>query len=115
MSGAVPVTETATRNAAASARAGEWTVSPRYAWLDLVLTFSLLLSDYMSRQVLSAVFPLLKSEWALSDTALGSLGSAVALVVGLLTLPLSLVADRIGRIRSIVAMAMLWSLATLAC
>jgi len=114
MSGAVPLADT-TRSASPSARAGEWTVSPRYAWLVLVLTFSLLLSDYMSRQVLSAVFPLLKAEWGLSDTALGSLGSAVALVVGLLTLPLSFIADRVGRIRSIVAMAMLWSLATLAC
>jgi MFS family permease len=115
MTGAVPLADTATRNAPHSVRAGEWTVSPRYAWLVLILTFSLLLSDYMSRQVLSAVFPLLKAEWGLSDTALGSLGSAVAIVVGLLTLPLSLIADRIGRIRSIVAMAMLWSLATLAC
>jgi MFS family permease len=93
----------------------EWTVSPSYAWLVLALTFGLLLSDYMSRQVLSAVFPLLKAEWNLSDTALGSLGSAVALAVGLLTFPLSLLADTIGRVRSVVAMAILWSLATLAC
>src|SRR5215472_15712736 len=50
MSGAVPLADT-TRSASPSARAGEWTVSPRYAWLVLVLTFSLLLSDYMSRQV----------------------------------------------------------------
>jgi hypothetical protein len=34
-----------------------------YAWLVLALTFGLLLSDYMSRQLLSAVFPLLKIEW----------------------------------------------------
>jgi hypothetical protein len=35
-----------------------------YAWLVFALTFGLLVSDYMSRQVLSAVFPLLKAEWA---------------------------------------------------
>src|SRR5215469_5837361 len=69
----------------------------------------------MSGPAVSGVFQHLKSRWPLSDAGLGSLGSAVALVVGLLTLPLSLIADRIGRIRSIVAMAMLWSLATLAC
>jgi hypothetical protein len=34
-----------------------------YAWLVFALTFGLLVSDYMSRQVLSAVFPLLKAEW----------------------------------------------------
>ena len=44
-----------------------------YAWLVFALTFGLLLSDYMSRQVLNAVFPLLKAEWGLSDTRLGTL------------------------------------------
>ncbi|TCI11385.1 MFS transporter [Dyella soli] len=86
-----------------------------YAWLVFALTFGLLLSDYMSRQVLNAVFPLLKAEWGLSDTQLGSLSGIVALLVGLLTFPLSVLADRWGRVRSILVMATLWSLATLAC
>jgi MFS family permease len=86
-----------------------------YAWLVFALTFGLLLSDYMSRQVLNAVFPLLKAEWALSDTQLGSLSGIVALLVGVLTFPLSVMADRWGRVRSILLMATLWSVATLAC
>ncbi len=90
-------------------------VPPGYAWLVFALTFSLLLSDYMSRQVLNAVFPLLKSEWALSDAQLGGLSSIVALMVALLTIPLSFAADKFGRVRSLVAMAIVWSLATLAC
>lgn len=90
--------------------------TPRvYAWLVFALTFGLLLSDYMSRQVLNAVFPLLKAEWGLSDTQLGSLSGIVALLVGVLTFPLSVMADRWGRVRSILLMAMLWSAATLAC
>ncbi|QBR02399.1 MFS transporter [Paraburkholderia pallida] len=90
--------------------------SPRaYAWVVFALTFALLLSDYMSRQVLNAVFPLLKATWGLSDTRLGSLSSIVALMVGVLTFPLSVFADRWGRVRSIVLMAALWSLATLGC
>jgi MFS family permease len=92
-----------------------WAVPVRYAWLVLALTFGLLLSDYMSRQVLNAVFPLLKVEWQLSDTQLGLLGGAVPLMVGVLAFPLSLVADYVGRIRSIVVMALLWSVATLGC
>lgn len=32
-----------------------------YAWTVFALAFALLLSDYMSRQVLNAVFPLLKA------------------------------------------------------
>lgn len=89
--------------------------SRHYPWLVFALTFGLLLSDYMSRQVLSAVFPFLKAEWALSDSHLASLNSVVALMVGLLTLPLSMLADRWGRVRSLVAMAALWSAATLLC
>jgi MFS family permease len=79
------------------------------------LTVGLLLSDYMSRQVLNAVFPLLKVTWELSDTRLGSLSSVVALMVGVLTFPLSVLADRWGRVKSIVLMAAMWSLATLGC
>ncbi|MEG0858413.1 MAG: MFS transporter [Pseudomonas sp.] len=87
----------------------------RYAWIVFALTFGLLISDYMSRQVLNAVFPLLKSEWALTDSQLGLLSGIVALMVGLLTFPLSLLADRFGRVKSLVLMAVLWSLATLGC
>ncbi|MFC9788156.1 MFS transporter [Rhodococcus sp. NPDC127528] len=86
-----------------------------YPWLVFALTFALLLSDYMSRQVLSAVFPFLKSEWALTDSQLASLVSIVALMVGLLTFPLSLLADRWGRVRSLTLMAVIWSIATLSC
>jgi MFS family permease len=86
-----------------------------FAWTVMALTLGLLLSDYMCRQLLNAVFPLLKADWSLTDTQLGSLGGVVPLAVGVLTLPLSLLADRIGRARSIAIMAVLWSLATVAC
>jgi len=86
-----------------------------YAWLVFALTFGLLISDYMARQVLNAVFPLLKGEWSLTDGQLGLLSGVVALMVGLLTVPISLMADRLGRVKSIVFMAVLWSIATLLC
>lgn len=86
-----------------------------YAWLVFALSFGLLISDYMARQVLNAVFPLLKVEWSLSDGQLGLLSGVVAIMVGVLTFPLSLAADRWGRVRSLTLMAILWSLATLLC
>lgn len=89
------------------------TPSRIFPWVVFAMVFALMLSDYMSRQVLSAVFPMLKTEWGLSDTGLASLNSAVALMVGLLTLPLSVLADRWGRIKSVVLMAVVWSVATL--
>ncbi|WP_406141999.1 MFS transporter [Streptomyces sp. NBC_01089] len=90
-------------------------VSRRYAWVVFALSFGLLLSDYMSRQVLNSVFPLLKAEWGLTDAQLGSLSGVVALAVGVLTFPTSFLADRWGRVRSLVLAAVVWSLATLAC
>ena len=101
--------------AAADDDAGCVSVSRQYAWIVFALTFGLLISDYMSRQVLNAVFPLLKTEWALSDGQLGLLSGIVALMVGLLTFPLSLLADRFGRVKSLALMALLWSVATLGC
>ena len=85
------------------------------AWVAFALTFALMMSDYISRQVLLAVFPFLKAEWGLSDTQLGSLVSIVALMVGVLSIPISFAADRIGRVKTIALMACLWSLATMAC
>jgi MFS family permease len=90
-------------------------VSRVYAWAVFALTFGLMLSDYLSRQVIGAVFPFLKAEWALSDSQLGVLVSVVSLVVGLLSVPISLVSDRWGRVKSIMVMAFVWCLATVAC
>lgn len=48
----------------------------------------------MARQVLSAVFPPLKTQWGLTDSQLGLLSGVVAVAVGVLTCPTSLVAER---------------------
>ena len=90
-------------------------LSKTYAWLAFALIIGLMLSDYLSRQVINAVFPFLKAEWAVSDAQLGSLVSIVALVVGVMTFPVSLLADRWGRVRSATAMALMWGIATIGC
>ncbi|MDM0113493.1 MFS transporter [Variovorax sp. J22R133] len=86
-----------------------------YAWSVFALTFGLMMSDYLSRQVIGAVIPALKLEWSLLDSQLAMLVSVVSLVVGVLTVPISLVADRWGRVKSITLMAFVWCLATVAC
>ncbi|WP_028631433.1 MFS transporter [Metapseudomonas resinovorans] len=83
-------------------------VSRGYACLTFALTFGLMLSDYMSRQMINAIFPSLKAERALSDTQLGALVSVVALTVGLMTFPIPLLADRWGRVKSATVMAIVW-------
>ncbi|MDM0015418.1 MFS transporter [Variovorax sp. J22P168] len=100
---------------ASYSRPGATPAAGGYAWAVFALTFGLMLSDYLSRQVIGAVFPFLKSDWGVSDAQLGALVSVVSVVVGVLTLPLSLLADRWGRVRSITLMAFVWCLATIAC
>ena len=90
-------------------------ISRRYAWIAFAMIFALMLSDYLSRQVINAVFPFLKTDWSLSDTQLGMLVSVVALTIGLTAVPISIVADRVGRVRAVTAMALVWALATIAC
>lgn len=104
-----------TSNVAPPASAAATHGTRAYAWLVFALMFCLLLSDYMSRQALNALFPILKVQWQMSDTQLGSISGVVPLAVGVLTLPFSIVADRWGRVKSIALMAALWSLATLGC
>lgn len=90
-------------------------VSPGRAWFAFAMTFGLMLFDYIDRQIIVSLFPHLKAEWGLSDKQLGSLVSVISLVVALGGIPVALMADRYSRVRSIVAMAALWSLATISC
>jgi predicted MFS family arabinose efflux permease len=94
---------------------GDPPVSRAYAWVAFALIIGLMFSDYLSRQVINPIFPLLKAEWSLSDTHIGLLASVVALVVGVMTFPVSLAADRWGRVRGATAIALVWGLATIAC
>jgi predicted MFS family arabinose efflux permease len=79
------------------------------------LTVALMLSDYMTRSVMNAVLPDLKAAWALDDRDLGALVGIVPLIVGLAAWPVAWLADRWGYVRSIVAMATLWCVATVLC
>jgi len=79
------------------------------------LTFALMLLDFVDRQIVTSMFPYLKAEWQLSDKQLGGLVSVVALIVALSTIPVAVLADRWGRVKTIVVMALTWSSATVAC
>ena len=87
----------------------------RYAWSVFGIVFALMIVDYIDRQVVVSMFPHLKSHWNLSDGQLGALVSVVSITVALGTVPLSLLADRWSRVKSIFVMALIWSCATIAC
>jgi MFS family permease len=101
---------------AAGANSGNsYLFGPRAAWFAFVMTLALMVMDYVDRQVIVSLFPYMKKEWGLSDTQLGSLVSVVSVTVALGALPVALFADRVSRVRSIAAMATIWSAATLSC
>jgi predicted MFS family arabinose efflux permease len=90
-------------------------LSRRYAWTVFAIVFALMVVDYIDRQVVVSMFPHLKAHWGLSDAQLGGLVSVVSITVALGTVPLSLLADRWSRVRSMFVMAIVWSFATIAC
>ncbi len=85
----------------------------RYAWSVFAIIFALMVVDYVDRQVVVSMFPHLKAQWDLSDSQLGALVSIVSITVALGAVPLSLLADRWSRVKSIFLMALVWSLATI--
>ncbi|HXS29344.1 MAG TPA: MFS transporter, partial [Steroidobacteraceae bacterium] len=93
----------------------DYLFGPGQAWFAFAMTLALMIFDYVDRQVIVSLFPYLKAEWNLSDKQLGALVSVVSVTVALGALPVALFADRASRVKSIVAMATIWSLATISC
>ena len=88
---------------------------PRQAWFAFAMTIGLMLFDYIDRQVIVSLFPYMKADWGLSDKQLGALVSVLSIVLAACALPVSLVADRVSRVKSIVVMATVWSIASISC
>ena len=87
----------------------------RQAWFAFAMTIALMVFDYVDRQVIVSLFPHMKQDWSLSDKQLGALVSVVSITIALGALPVALLADRTSRVKSIVVMATIWSLATISC
>jgi MFS family permease len=81
----------------------------RYA-LAILLAVNLL--NYIDRQVLYAVFPLVKADFLLSDTALGFLGSAFILCYMVSAPLLGWLGDRLRRVKLASSGLAVWSFAT---
>jgi predicted MFS family arabinose efflux permease len=95
--------------------ADDYLFSRGQAWFALAMTLALMIFDYVDRQVIVSLFPYLKAAWGPSDKQLGALVSVVSLTVALGAVPVALFADRASRVKSIVVMAVVWSLATISC
>jgi len=86
------------------------TIRNRYYALALLFAANLL--NYIDRQVIYAVFPLIKTDLQISDTALGSIGS-VFMVCYMFSAPLfGWLGDRVKRVRIASCGLLAWSIAT---
>ncbi|HMK61941.1 MAG TPA: MFS transporter [Dissulfurispiraceae bacterium] len=84
----------------------------RYRYYALALLFSANLLNYVDRQVIYAVFPLIKTDLNLSDAALGSIGSAF-MIFYMISAPLfGWLGDRMMRVRMASYGLLAWSIAT---
>lgn len=93
----------------------QWPVPKKTAFYTLGVVLVLAVFDFVDRQVMAALFPYLKAEYALSDTQLGMLVAVVNIAMAVLVLPTSYLVDRWSRKKMLAIMAAVWSLATGAC
>src|SRR5688572_8740796 len=87
-------------------------VRPR---LMLGLICGLAVLNFVDRLLLAAATPLIKQEFALSDTAVGALAAAFALVYAVGGIPVGRLADVFPRRWLVTGAATAWSLMTAAC
>ena len=76
------------------------------------MLFFINILNYLDRQILYAVLPLIKLDLDLTDTQLGALASAFMLVYMCAAVPIAYIADRTGRKRWIAGGLTIWSAAT---
>src|SRR5271157_1040311 len=77
-----------------------------------IMLFLLYMFDYIDREIVSAMFPIMKADLHMTDSQAGSLVSAVYWSIVVLSFPISILVDRWSRKRSVGLMVALWSIAT---
>ena len=78
----------------------------------LAVLFAINLMNFFDRQLLGGVGEGIRREWALSDTALGLLGTVFTLLYAVVGLPLGRLSDKIARRKILAVGVFIWSLLT---
>jgi MFS family permease len=87
-------------------------LAPGYARYALAVLFLVNLFNYVDRQIMSGVLPLVQDDLVLSDTALGALASAFTILYLVGSIPLGVLGDRVSRNRLIAVGVAVWGAAT---
>jgi MFS family permease len=82
------------------------------AGLALAVVFAINTMNFFDRQIIGAVGEMIRRDWGLNDTALGTLGTAFTLIYAAVGIPLGRLADRSVRTRILAAGVFVWSLLT---
>src|ERR1700749_3815751 len=85
------------------------------AWFAFAMTIGLMIFDYVDRQVIVSLFSFLKARGGTADKQFGALVWVVSITVGLGAIRVALFAARASRVKSVVVMGMIWSIATISC
>ena len=93
----------------------EYKLSKLNTYYIFTLLFLLYFFDYVDRMIVTSLMPYIKLEYGLTDTESGLLVSVVYWSIVAFVLPVSILVDRWSRKKTIGIMALLWSMATLAC
>jgi predicted MFS family arabinose efflux permease len=90
--------------------------TPTHRHYVLAMVTLVFVVNYLDRQILSILLPLIKAEFHVSDSALGLLtGPAFVVFYATLGVPLALMADRVNRRNLIAGSLALFSLMTVVC
>lgn len=109
--GSVPLSTPANAAAESTAAALPEKKVSRYPLFVLMMILAV---DNADRFLLSAVFPLVKEEFRLSDSQLGTLSAAYVVVATVGVVPLGILADRVNRTKLIAWGTGVWSWAMIA-
>ncbi|MCX6617385.1 MAG: MFS transporter, partial [Acidobacteria bacterium] len=85
---------------------------PHYAWLLVGLLWVVAFLNYVDRQVIFSLLPLVEKEFRLTGAQLGFLSTVFLWVYGLASPFAGYLADRFGRVRMILVSLIIWSVVT---